>query len=128
MITWQLLRDLGDSRQSRQKQTNGKPTTREEIETCWNDQHNRMWGFYYCKADPRVIVPSRWKWMGWTVNFARPSAIPVLLGLVALVGLPLVIVSASGSGTIASLITGVVSIAVVCLLSAYLSSSKRWSH
>jgi hypothetical protein len=41
--------------------------TREEIETCRKDPRNRKWGFYYCKADPRVIVPRGLKWMGWTV-------------------------------------------------------------
>jgi hypothetical protein len=102
--------------------------TPEEIEARWNDPHNCRWGVYYCKADPRVIVPRHWKRMGWTLNFARPSAIPVLLGMVALLGIPLVIVRASGGGTAIIFLTGVASILVVCLLSAYLSSSKRWSH
>ena len=53
-----------------------KHMTREEIEACWKDPHNWKWHVYYCKADPRAIVPRRLKWMGWTVNFARPSAIP----------------------------------------------------
>ena len=44
--------------------------TREEMEACWIPR-NRKWGLiYYCKADPRAIVPRRFKWMGWTVNFA----------------------------------------------------------
>ncbi len=51
--------------------------TREEIEACRRDRRNRKWCFYYCKADPRVIVPKRYKWMGWTINAAHPSAIPV---------------------------------------------------
>ena len=102
--------------------------TREEIETCWKDPHNRKWGVYYCKADPRVIVPRHWKWMGWTLNFARPSAIPVLLGVVALIAVPLEVARANGGGTVVTVLTGVVGIVVVCLLSAYLSSTKRWSH
>ena len=100
----------------------------DEIEACWKDPHNRKWGVYYCKTDPRVIVPRHWKWMGWTLNFARPSAIPVLLGVVALIGLPLAIVRASGGGIGMSYLTGAASIVVVCLLSAYFSSTKRWSH
>ena len=102
--------------------------TREEIETCWKDPHNRKWGVYYCKADPRVIVPRHWKWMGWTLNFARPSAIPVLLGVVALIAVPLEVARANGGGTVATVFVGVLSIVGVCLLSAYLSSAKRWSH
>jgi hypothetical protein len=66
--------------------------------------------------------------MGWTLNFARPSAIPVLLCMVALLVVPLAMVRANGGGPLASLVTGAASIVVVCLLAAYLSSSKRWSH
>jgi hypothetical protein len=102
--------------------------TREEIENCWKDPHNRKWGVYYCKADPRVIVPRHLKWMGWTINAARPSAIPVLLWMVALLCVPVAMVRANGGGTVVSVFTGAVSIAVVCLLSAYLSSSARWSR
>jgi hypothetical protein len=102
--------------------------TREQIENCWKDPHNRKWGVYYCRADPRVIVPRRFKWMGWTVNAARPSAIPVLLFMIALLVVPLEVVRAHGGGTVISMLTGAASIVVVCLLSAYLSSSGRWIH
>ena len=96
--------------------------TREEIETCWKDPHNWKWRVYYCKADPRAIVPRRFKWMGWTVNAARPSAIPVLLLLIAVLVVPVFIVSAKGAGNGIVLITGVAAITLVCLLCAYLSS------
>ena len=102
--------------------------TRDEIETCWKDPDNRKWGVYYSRLDPRVVVPRHKKWMGWTLNFARPSAIPVLLGMAALLALPFAIVRASGGGTVVSSLTIAVSIVVVCLLSAYSSSSKRWTH
>ena len=97
--------------------------TREEIEACWKDPSNRKWGiFYYCKADPRAIVPRRLKWMGWTINTARPSAIPVVLVLLAILAVPVIIVSATGSGDGIVVMTGAAAIAVVCLLCAYLSS------
>jgi len=80
--------------------------TPEELEACWKDPGNRRCGVYYCKADPRVIVPKHLKWMGWTINFARPSAIPVMLLTLAIV----------------------ISTAAVCLLCSYLSSSKRWQR
>jgi hypothetical protein len=97
--------------------------TREEIENCWKDPHNRKWGvFYYCKADPRVIVPKRLKWMGWTVNVARPSAIPVSLLLIAILVVPVSIESAKGATTGIVLITAAATITVLCLLCAYLSS------
>jgi hypothetical protein len=99
--------------------------TPDELEACWKDPENRKWGVYYCKADPRVIVPKRLKWMGWTINFARPSAIPVILISLAIVVVPILFVRAWDSGIGAVLASILVSTAVVCLLSVYLSSSKR---
>ena len=102
--------------------------TPDEINACWRDPNNRKWGVYYCKADPRVIVPKGVRWMGWTINFARPSALPVLALMVALIGLPPAAVKAIGGGQLLSYICFAMSVAVVCLLCGYLSSSKRWTH
>ena len=97
--------------------------TREEIEACWRDPSNYRWGgIYYCKADPRVIVPKRFKWMGWTVNFARPSVIPITLLLVAIVAAPVLLVRALGAGMGIELITGAAAIIVLCLVCAHLAS------
>ena len=96
--------------------------TREEIEARRRDPRNRKWGFYYCKADPRVIVPRGIKWMGWTVNAAHLSAIPALLLLIAMVLVPQIILDAAGAGNDIKLITGIASITVLCLVCAYLSS------
>jgi len=100
--------------------------TREEIEACWNDPRNYKWGLiYYCKADPRAIVPRRLKWMGWTVNFARPSAIPITLLLVALVSAPVWAVISMGAGTGLVLVTTGAAIVVMCVLCEYLSSRTK---
>jgi hypothetical protein len=94
--------------------------TREEIEACWKDPRNWRWGIYFCKADPRVIVPKRLKWMGWTVNFAHLSAVPTLLFFLAFLVIPLWIVK--GAGVVTLFVTYAAEIIVVCLLCAYLSS------
>ena|SRR5208283_1354032 len=97
--------------------------TREEIEACRNDPRNQKWGLIcYCKADPRAIVPRRHKWMGWTVNFARPSAIPWVGLLLAVLLLPIWIAAAKGAATSIVLVTQGAALAVICLLCAYLSS------
>ena len=31
--------------------------------------------FYFCRRDQRIIVPKRIRGPGWTINFARPSAL-----------------------------------------------------
>ncbi|MGO8752465.1 MAG: DUF5808 domain-containing protein [Thermoguttaceae bacterium] len=97
--------------------------TREEIEVCWKDPRNRKWGLlYYCKADPRVIVPKHIKWMGWTLNFARPSAVPIALLLIALVAAPVWIVNSIGAGAVPVVVTFAAALVVLCMLCAYLSS------
>jgi hypothetical protein len=60
--------------------------------------------------------------MGWTINAARPSAIPVLLLLLAILAVPIFIVAAKGAGNGIVLITAAATITVVCSLCAYLSS------
>jgi len=96
--------------------------TRDQIEACWNDPRNKKWGVYYCKADPRVIVPKHPKWMGWTINAARPSAIPVLLLLLAILAVPVFIVAFKGAGIGMVVITAAVTITIMCLFCAYLAS------
>jgi hypothetical protein len=60
--------------------------------------------------------------MGWTVNFARPSAIPVLGLLFAVLVVPVRILTAKGAAPSILLVTEGAAIAVVCLMSAWLSS------
>lgn len=45
----------------------------------------RFYFIYFCREDPRVIVPKRVGGLGWTLNFARPAAVPLLAGLCAVV-------------------------------------------
>jgi len=97
--------------------------TRQEIEALWKDPRNRKWGiFYCCKQDPRVIVHKHIKWTGWTLNAAHPRAIPVTVGLIALVGVPVFLVTAASASTEVQLLTVGICILVVCLICAYLSS------
>jgi hypothetical protein len=39
--------------------------------------------FYFAPEDPRIVVKKRLGIMGWTLNFARPMAIPFLASLIA---------------------------------------------
>jgi hypothetical protein len=41
--------------------------------------------FYFCPSDPRIFVPKRMQGFGWTLNLARPMAVPFFLLLVALI-------------------------------------------
>ncbi len=51
-----------------------------EMDKLWKNPENWRFVFvYYCKADPRIIVPKRLRIFGWTLNLARPLAIPTLI-------------------------------------------------
>ena len=40
------------------------------------------WGeVYFSKKDPRIIVPKRIKWMGWTVNLAHTAGVLLFVGV-----------------------------------------------
>ena len=64
--------------------------------------------------------------MGWTVNAARPSAIPLVLLLLALLVIPVFVVSARGGERGVVLLTAAASGTVICLVCAYLSSTTRY--
>jgi len=69
-----------------------KPT--KELKEQWHkDPNNWKFGlFYYNKDDKRLLPPKRYKFMGWTVNFANPASVLILvLLLVAIITIALYI-------------------------------------
>ena len=92
--------------------------TRENLDQLWADPKN--WRIVYrCANDPRVIVPRRRRWMGWTMNFAHPFAWPALVLCVA---------DAAGP-TLALLWLGVVSVpALVVALATSIAVLMGLSH
>jgi hypothetical protein len=56
-------------------------TTPEELEQLWADPSHWHLGIYSCKADPRIWVPKRPRWAGWTLNFAHRRSIWLLIAL-----------------------------------------------
>jgi uncharacterized membrane protein len=50
------------------------------------DSNNYKYGvFYYNESDARIIVPKRMKYLGWTLNFARPVSYLIMGGILAIV-------------------------------------------
>ena len=98
------------------------------LEALWKSPQNWKWGsIYYCKEDPRVIVPKRQKWMGWTINFARPSAFPTLLALIAFISLPMSWLAFTGFvNTPLWFAVLIADILALCLICWYLASKKRY--
>lgn len=96
-----------------------------ELERLWSDPRN--WsppGIYRCAADPRVIVPKRWRWAGWTINFAHPAAWWVLVGSVVVAAGPVLVLAASGRAT-PGRVLGAVGIGAVVLSLAAAWESER---
>ena len=105
----------------------------DDIQKLWEDPKSWKHFYYYCKEDPRVIVPKRKLW-GWTINFAHPLAWINLAASVVLI--PLVLI---GIDYLLSIITGlsmanipigiiaiVMTITLLCVLGNYQSGTKRF--
>jgi uncharacterized membrane protein len=68
-------------------ETQEKPD-QETINEWHNDPSNCIWGiFYFNKKDRRILVAKRQIVFGWTVNFANPYSLIVLIGMIALIAL-----------------------------------------
>ncbi len=64
----------------------GRPRTtptQAEFDAMYNDPANwRLYVFYFCRHDPRIVVSKRIAGLGWTINFANRRSVPFILGLV----------------------------------------------
>lgn len=99
--------------------------SREELERLWAEPRN--WGWVYrCALDPRVIVPRRRRWMGWTINFAHSWAWPVLLFSVLIAVGPALLLTLFGlvSG-LAAVVAVVVSVCLLVAVSHWEASRSR---
>ncbi len=59
--------------------------TKDELDRLWaDDRHWNRRGLYNCSQDPRLIVPKRITWTGWTANIAHGFSVRAL-GLFVLI-------------------------------------------
>ncbi|MFH7018967.1 DUF5808 domain-containing protein [Flavobacterium sp. FlaQc-47] len=58
----------------------------EETQNEWqNDPYNWIWGiFYYNTKDNRLFPPKRIKQLGWTINFANPNSLFLIIVIIAI--------------------------------------------
>lgn len=50
-----------------------------------NDPDNWIWGiFYYNPEDSRLFPPKRIKQLGWTINFANPNSVFLVIVIIAI--------------------------------------------
>jgi hypothetical protein len=99
---------------------------RPDPEALWSDPANwKARVIYYCREDPRVVVPKRKRWSGWTMNFANPWAVPLLLLFIAIASGPMLLLLSSGVENLWLLLGSLaVSIGVIVAVSAALAASR----
>lgn len=58
----------------------------QETQNEWNnDPDNWIWGiFYYNPKDNRLFPPKRIKELGWTINFANPNSVFLVIILITI--------------------------------------------
>jgi uncharacterized membrane protein len=102
--------------------------TRETLEQLWSDPANWKYGLIYlCKEDPRIWVPKRQKWRGWTLNFAHRRSIPALIFCILFATLPLYLLAVYGFvGTWIWWAILISIVAITCLACWYWSSPGRY--
>ena len=103
----------------------GRHPTREDLDRLWADPKN--WDIVYrCANDPRIIVPRRRRWMGWTINFAHSFAWPALVLCAAVAVGPALALLPFGILSVPQLIAALVaSVAVLVGISHWEASRSR---
>ena len=93
-----------------------------DVERLWSDKANWEFGIYRCVEDPRVVVPKRPKWTGWTINFAHPFAIPMLILYILMGTAPVLIMIWCGVQSAPLMVAGLLAgTAAIILVSVYLT-------
>ena len=97
---------------------------KEELKNLWQDKKSwKFWGIYLQKKDPRIIVPTRLKWTGWTVNFGHPirAFIAILISIIIALGPTLLLVFFGPLDVFSLIVTMVVTIFILIALAAWLA-------
>lgn len=94
----------------------------QETDPLWADPANWRFGvIYFCRQDPRIIVPKRLKAMGWTINFARPMALPVLALMIGIFAGTMAVAEGLAWGVGARVLLALCLLVLLLKVSAYLS-------
>ena len=97
-----------------------------ELERLWADpRHWSSPGIYRCVDDPRVFVPKRRRWAGWTINFAHPLALLVLAGTAVIAAGPPLLLLVLGRATPGRVLMAVLVSAVVLSAVAIWESERQ---
>lgn len=82
--------------------------------------------FYFAPDDPRIVVRRRCGVFGWTLNFARPMALPFLAALIAVVYGYMELLSRFDVSDTAKWIGIFLLIGLIVFLCAWMSNPRRY--
>jgi hypothetical protein len=100
--------------------------TQDQLDELWAMPSSWKLGFiYFCKDDPRAIVPKRIKWTGWTINFAHWYSWTALLLLLAALAAPVGAEIAFGVTNPAIIISTVLASIIIVCIAAHAASRAR---
>ena len=98
------------------------------LDKLWADHNNWRAGIVYvCRDDPRLIVPKRPKWGGWTPNLAHPVGWITLLVCLLSIIVPTACFAAVGLAFAALPLVLFVGL-FWCILGWFFSSSARYEE
>ncbi len=108
----------------------GRPRTtptQAELDAMYNDPANwRLYVFYFCRHDPRIVVSKRIAGLGWTINFANRWSVPFILGLAGGIYLLTQLAHILGMTGKAFIVYETVVVAGVVLLCHNMSRANNW--
>lgn len=103
-----------------------KKLPRGTLDRLWSDPGNWLGlGLYYCKEDPRLIVPKRIKGFGWTMNFANLWAWPAIFIMIASASLPAIYLKVDHAPVAAAVFISLWIVALVVICAAMSSTGRH---
>ena len=99
----------------------------DSLAVLWQDPKSWRGVMYYCPEDPRLIVPMRLRWTGYSMNFAHGLAWPLLAGISLAVLAPflLVVVLEPPAGVFGAVVAFVVSVSLLWYFCHWESTRSR---
>ncbi len=82
--------------------------------------------FYFAPEDPRIVVKRRFGFGGWTLNFARPMALPFFAALIAAAYGYMDLLSRFDISTSGKWVGIFLLIVLIVLLCAWMSNPRRY--
>jgi hypothetical protein len=103
-----------------------KKLPRGTLDRLWSDPGNWLgFGIYYCKDDPRIIVPKQIKGFGWTMNFANPWVWPTIIIVLLSASLPPILLKLHNAGFAVAVFISLWVIALVLVCRAMSTTDKH---